>query len=127
MSAFLDDLRARLDHLREQGLWKAERELASPQGARVAVRDGEVVGLLVAWPRPRSLLVERLAVHPDDVETLDALLAVAERDASERGLGVVRVDTDAEHAAPFVRRGYLETARVEQPGGAVLVLEKLLP
>jgi glycine C-acetyltransferase len=38
MSAFLDDLRARLDHLREQGLWKAERELASPQGARVAVR-----------------------------------------------------------------------------------------
>ncbi|WP_373355033.1 glycine C-acetyltransferase [Pseudoroseicyclus sp. CXY001] len=45
MSRFLDDIDARLADIRAEGLWKEERPLASPQGARVQVAGREVINL----------------------------------------------------------------------------------
>ncbi len=45
MSDFLSELRARLDGIRADGLWKQEAVLASPQGARVRVDGREVLNL----------------------------------------------------------------------------------
>ena len=45
MSRFLDEIDARLAAIRGDGLWKVEREIASPQGARVQVDGREVINL----------------------------------------------------------------------------------
>ncbi len=44
-SSFLNRLSAELDSLKEQGLYKGERVLASPQGATIRTGDHEVVNL----------------------------------------------------------------------------------
>lgn len=41
--AMKDDLRKKLDAIRAEGLYKAERVIASPQGARIRVKDGKEV------------------------------------------------------------------------------------
>lgn len=45
MSAFLDDIGARLEEIRDEGLWKVEREITAPQGARTEVQGREVINL----------------------------------------------------------------------------------
>jgi glycine C-acetyltransferase len=45
MSRFLDDISARLTEIRGEGLWKTEREIRGPQGARVDVGGREVINL----------------------------------------------------------------------------------
>ena len=77
MSAFLDDLGARLDALRADGLWKEERVLASPQGARVAVGGRLVLNLCA-----NNYL--GLADHPHLIDA--ARLAM-----DERGFGLASV------------------------------------
>ncbi|HOX14024.1 MAG TPA: aminotransferase class I/II-fold pyridoxal phosphate-dependent enzyme, partial [Spirochaetales bacterium] len=41
--AMKDDLRKKLDAIRAEGLYKAERVIATPQGARIRVRGGKEV------------------------------------------------------------------------------------
>lgn len=45
MSRFLDDITQRLADIRAEGLWKLEREITGPQGARVKVNGREVINL----------------------------------------------------------------------------------
>ena len=45
MSAFMDDLAAKLDDIRGEGLWKTEREITAAQGARTKVGDTDVINL----------------------------------------------------------------------------------
>jgi glycine C-acetyltransferase len=45
MSRFLDDITQRLADIRTEGLWKLEREITGPQGARVTVGGREVINL----------------------------------------------------------------------------------
>jgi glycine C-acetyltransferase len=45
MSQFLDDITQRLADIRAEGLWKLEREITGPQGARVQVSGREVINL----------------------------------------------------------------------------------
>lgn len=77
MSAFLDEIAARLDAIRADGLWKEERVLASPQRARVTVAGRAVLNLSA-----NNYL--GLADHP-------ALVAAAARAMEERGFGLASV------------------------------------
>ena len=45
MSAFMDNLAAKLDDIRDEGLWKSEREITTAQGARTKVGDADVINL----------------------------------------------------------------------------------
>jgi glycine C-acetyltransferase len=45
MTAFLDDIQARLAEIRAEGLWKTEREITSPQGAHIVVDGRQVINL----------------------------------------------------------------------------------
>ncbi len=67
--AFLDDLRARTEGLRESGLYKAERVIASPQDAAIEVADGRAVLNFCA----NNYL--GLSNHPALVEAAQAALA----------------------------------------------------
>jgi glycine C-acetyltransferase len=74
---YLDFLSAELDKLKEQGLYKTERIIASPQGAWVAVNGRQVINLCA-----NNYL--GLANHPDLVEAARAGLA-------RRGFGLSSV------------------------------------
>jgi glycine C-acetyltransferase len=73
----LREVAARLDALRADGLWKDERILASPQGARVTVGGREVLNLCA-----NNYL--GLASHP-------ALVAAATEAMAARGFGLASV------------------------------------
>lgn len=75
---FTDDLTARLGRLREQGLYKTEREISSPQGAVVTLADGREVINLCA----NNYL--GLADHP-------GLETAAQRALDEYGYGMASV------------------------------------
>ncbi len=45
MSRFLDDISERLNQIRADGLWKAEREITGPQGAHVSVGGRDLINL----------------------------------------------------------------------------------
>ena len=45
MTAFNDHLHAQLDSLKEQGLFKSERVMTSPQNARVEANGKKVINL----------------------------------------------------------------------------------
>jgi glycine C-acetyltransferase len=77
MSDFLDEITARLDGIRAEGLWKQEAVIASPQGARVRVGEREVLNLCA-----NNYL--GLADHP-------VLRAAAARAMEERGFGLASV------------------------------------
>ncbi len=77
-STFLADLRERTDSLRDQGLFKAERVIASPQDAVIRLEDGSEVINFCA----NNYL--GLAAHP-------ALVEAAAKAVSEYGYGMASV------------------------------------
>ena len=87
----------------------------------VAVRDGEVVGLLVLVAHPDHLLLENVAVLPSaqGAGVGARLLALAEDEARARGLREIRLYTNeamTENLAYYPRRGYAETHRAAVDG-----------
>ncbi|SDF20051.1 glycine C-acetyltransferase [Limimaricola pyoseonensis] len=77
MSRFLDDIETRLGEIREEGLWKTEREITSPQGGRVEVKGREVINLCA-----NNYL--GLADHPD-------LVHAAKESLDRHGFGMASV------------------------------------
>jgi glycine C-acetyltransferase len=73
-----DQLRAELQKIQDDGLWKAERVLASPQGPRVRLEDGREVLVFCA----NNYL--GLSSHPDVIQA-------AHRALDERGFGLSSV------------------------------------
>ena len=67
MTAFLDEIAARLDEIRDEGLWKTEREITSPQSGRVDVSGREAINLCA-----NNYL--GLADHPDLIEAAKAAM-----------------------------------------------------
>jgi GNAT superfamily N-acetyltransferase len=89
---------------------------------RVAEVDGAMVGFLVLVPGADHMLLENVAVHPDSQGqgVGSALLALAEEEASRRGLRDVRLYTHrlmADNLARYQRRGYVETHRETHAAG----------
>ena len=87
----------------------------------VAEQDGELVGVLVLAPHPDHLRIENVAVVPAaqgrGIGT--TLLAVAEREAADRGLPELRLFTHermTENIAYYSRQGYVETHRTDDGG-----------
>ena len=77
MTAFNDHLRAQLDSLKEQGLFKSERVMTSPQNARVEANGRKVINLCA-----NNYL--GLSDHP-------ALIAAAKQALDDRGFGLSSV------------------------------------
>lgn len=105
--------------------------VASAHGARVATMDERVVGVIVLWPHPDHVLVETVAVAPDrqgaGIGTL--LLDLAERQAIESGVNVVRLYTNeamTDLLGFYPRRGFVETGRRTEQGYARVHFEKRL-
>ncbi|MGZ9812594.1 glycine C-acetyltransferase [Pseudoroseicyclus sp. H15] len=74
---FLDDIQAQLQDIRDEGLWKEERPLSSPQGGRVQVAGREVINLCA-----NNYL--GLADHPD-------LIRASQEALGEMGYGMASV------------------------------------
>lgn len=85
--AFQDHLRQQLTELHEEGLYKQERELMSPQSAMIRVERGEVI----------NFCANNYLGLADD----PALIAAAKRGLDEQGFGMASVrficGTHAEH------------------------------
>ena len=101
----------------------------SALGAAVATIDDRVVGVLVLWPHPDHVLVELLAVAPDEqgAGIGTALLDHAELHAIESGTNALRLHTNAamtEALAYYPRRGFVEIGRVVEHGFHRVRLEK---
>ena len=77
MTAFLDDITSRLDDIRNEGLWKTEREITSPQSGRVEVAGRKAINLCA-----NNYL--GLADHPD-------LIAAAKAAMDDHGFGMASV------------------------------------
>ena len=89
--------------------------------AWAAVRDGEVVGLLVLAVKPDHLLLENVAVLPSaqGCGIGARLLALAEDQARELGRDEIRLYTNeamTENLVYYPKHGYAETHRAEQDG-----------
>ncbi len=89
--------------------------------AWAAVRDGEIVGLLVLAVKPDHLLLENVAVRPSaQGRGIGArLLALAEDQARALGRDEIRLYTNqamTENLAYYPRHGYTQTHRAEQDG-----------
>lgn len=103
----------------------------SALGASVATRDDRIVGVLVLWPHPDHVLVETLAVAPEEQGggVGSALLDRAELAAIESGSNTVRLYTNAamaEALAYYPRRGFRETVRYTEHGFSRVLFEKRL-
>jgi GNAT superfamily N-acetyltransferase len=97
-----------------------ERPVSAGQ-AWVAVEDGQVVGFAILLAQPGYLLLENVAVLPSAQGRGigAALLALAEEQARDLGLGEVRLYTNeamTENIAYYARHGYAETGRQEHDG-----------
>ncbi len=77
MTRFLQDIESRLEEIREEGLWKTEREITSPQGERVDLNGREVINLCA-----NNYL--GLADHPD-------LIHAAKESLDRHGYGMASV------------------------------------
>ncbi|EYD70382.1 glycine C-acetyltransferase [Limimaricola hongkongensis] len=77
MTRFLHDIETRLGEIREEGLWKTEREITSPQGGRVDLAGREVINLCA-----NNYL--GLADHPD-------LIHAAKESLDRHGYGMASV------------------------------------
>ncbi len=77
MTRFLQDIESRLSEIREEGLWKTEREITSPQGGRVDLSGREVINLCA-----NNYL--GLADHPD-------LIHAAKESLDRHGYGMASV------------------------------------
>ena len=89
--------------------------------AWAAVRDSEVVGLLVLAVKPDHLLLENVAVLPSaqGCGIGARLLALAEDQARELGRVEIRLYTNeamTENLVYYPKHGYAETHRAEQDG-----------
>jgi len=92
--------------------------LVAAGAVHVAELDGAVVGVLVLEAHPDHLLIDNVAVAPtaQGHGVGAALLALAERDAADRGLAELRLYTHeqmTENIAYYPRRGYVETHRTD--------------
>lgn len=93
--------------------------------------DGRIAGVVVLVRRGERLLLDNIAVHPRDRgERLGhALLVFAEQRARERGHRALELYTHvqmSENIAWYARRGYAETARVNEKGFARVYMRKPL-
>jgi N-acetylglutamate synthase-like GNAT family acetyltransferase len=89
-------------------------------------RDGELLGLVEMIPQSDHLLIENIAVRPDQQGkgVGDILLMHAEACARSLGLGEARLYTNAMFAANlafYAKRGYAEFRRETLAPGAVVV------
>jgi ribosomal protein S18 acetylase RimI-like enzyme len=89
--------------------------------AWAAVRDGQIVGLLVLAVKPDHLLLENVAVLPSaqGCGIGARLLALADSQARELGRDEIRLYTNeamTENLAYYPKHGYTETHRAEQDG-----------
>lgn len=97
----------------------------------VAEDDGTPVGLLVLVPARDHMLLENVAVDPtaQGRGVGGALLALAEEQSRAAGFTEVRLYTNeamTENLTYYPRRGYVETARVEEAGFRRVYFTKLL-
>lgn len=86
-----------------------------------AVRDGAVVGFVVLVRQADHLLLENIAADPahQGSGVGARLLAVAEEQAAEAGIGEIRLYTHVrmtENQAYYPRHGYVETHRGNEDG-----------
>jgi N-acetylglutamate synthase-like GNAT family acetyltransferase len=100
--------------------------------AFVVERDGGVIGLLVLEPMDMYLLLENVAVVPEEQGTGvgKRLLALAEEEARRLGLSQVRLYTNAamtENVSYYARNGYRETHRAVDEGFDRVFFVKELP
>lgn len=97
----------------------------------VAVKDDELLGLIVLVPVDDSLLVENVAVDPSRQGrgVGRALLAHAEAIASHLGLAELRLYTNAamtENLTLYLRLGYREVDRRTEGGFERVLFSKVL-
>ena len=97
----------------------------------VAEVDGAFAGFLHVIPRADDLLLEAIAVRPNlaGKGIGKALVRRAEAEARRRGLGWVRLYTNAgmvENLAIYPRLGYVETGRRTEHGFDRVFFEKRL-
>jgi ribosomal protein S18 acetylase RimI-like enzyme len=87
----------------------------------VAERDDHIIGLLVLEPMTDYLLLENIAVVPEEQGTGvgKRLMQLAEDEARRHGLPEVRLYTNAamtENVSYYARQGYRETHRAVDEG-----------
>lgn len=95
--------------------------IASSGQAWVAEQHGRLIAVVVLESHPDHLLVENLAVHPDQqgAGVGSWLMTLAEDQAQLMGLPEVRLFTNAamtENLEYYPRRGYRQTHRAKQDG-----------
>ncbi len=83
--------------------------------------NGAVAGIIILLPEPGFLFLLNVAVHPDfQGRSFGSLLmAFAEQETRERGLGEIRLYTHAkmtENIAMYARMGFVETGRAQEEG-----------
>ena len=107
------------------------RALIGRGSVRLAERDGVPVGVLVLDVHADHVLVENVAVSPEEqgrgVGSL--LLDLAEREAAARGIGEIRLYTNeamTENLAYYPRRGFTETHRAVDHGFRRVFFRKLV-
>jgi GNAT superfamily N-acetyltransferase len=107
-------------------------ELVAAGEVTVALEDDVIVGVLVLRPTGVALLVENVAVAPaaQGRGIGRALLAHAEAQARELGLGKVALYTNAkmaENLSFYPALGYVEVDRRSEHGFERVFFEKTLP
>ncbi|WP_423445879.1 GNAT family N-acetyltransferase [Kocuria sp. KSNUG] len=115
VAAAYEPYRARMDR-RPAPLTADYEALVASGCVTVAVRAGEVLGVLVTVPHPDHLHVDNVAVDPAAQGTGVGrrLLECAEGQARDLGLDELRLYTNAamtENLEYYPRRGYRETGR----------------
>jgi predicted N-acetyltransferase YhbS len=99
----------------------------------VAEREGRAIALLVLAPMMNSLLLENVAVVPEEqgAGVGRSLLLLAEEEARRLGLAEVRLYTNAtmtENLIYYARHGYRETHRGSTDGyDRVFFVKQLVP
>ncbi|WP_263367704.1 GNAT family N-acetyltransferase [Edaphobacter bradus] len=115
-------------------LWMAEID-GSVAGVAAVTTDQEPEYAQVGWDiEEPAVVVHRLAVHPDfrGAGVAQALLQQAERVAVERGISVLRIDTNTQNEATqrlFPKLGYVLAGEIGlgfRPGLRFLCYEKRL-
>ena len=103
------------------------------QGGRVHVLDiaGTIKGLLVLVPEQDALLVDNVAVVPNEQGRGYGrkLLEFAEQVARDTGYGCLRLYTNeamTENVALYARIGFVETHRAEEKGYRRIYMRKAL-
>ena len=117
-------------------LWVAEVEGGSLAGVAALTTDQEPEYAQVGWDlKEEAMVVHRLAVDPTfrGMGVAGALMQQAEVIATERGIAVLRVDTNTQNEATqrlFPKLGYVLAGEITlgfRPGLRFLCYEKRLP